>query len=90
MQEKRKCCRKNEFSATFFFFVGKSLLGSFHGDFTEFLEVLHEFQSGFAGAGTGGLVTFHYLSLSVLGEFCVSGIDFFNKLFHVNFVLLVR
>ena len=83
LQKKRIFCN-------IFFFVVKSLLGSFHRNLTEFLEVLHEFQSGLTGTGTGGFVTLYYLSFGVLGEFCVSGIDFFNKLFHVNFILLVR
>jgi len=82
MQIKRKCCRKNEFSATFFDVCEKCLLGSFHGNLTEFLEVLHELEGGLTGTGTGGFVTLNYLSFGVLSEICVSGIDFFNKLFH--------
>jgi len=83
MQEKKICCRKNEFSATFFSLLKfGDLLGSFHRKFAEFLEVLHESESGFASACAGGLVTLYYLCLCVLCEFGYFCVDLFDKLFH--------
>ncbi len=60
------------------------LFGGVYGNFTEFLEVLHKFKGSLTGTCAGGLVTFDYLSLSVLCELGEFGIDFFNKLFHVT------
>ena len=68
------------FSATFFFF--SKLFGSLYGNLAEFLEVLHKFKSSLACACTGSLVTFLYLSGSVLCELSVLCIDFFYELFH--------
>ena len=58
------------------------LLRSFDRCLAERLEVVHEFEGGFTGAGAGGLVTLYDLCFSVLGELGEFGIDLFNKLFH--------
>ncbi len=58
-----------------------------YGNLTEFLEILHELQSGLAGAGASGFVTLNYLSLSVGLEGLNVGVDFFNKCFHKKSVL---
>ncbi len=60
----------------------KELLCSFHGNFTEFLEIFHEGEGSLAGACTGGFVTLYYLSLCILYELGDLCIEFFNKLFH--------
>ena len=90
MQKKNKRCRNFKNSATFFNFFGRGkLLGSFDGDFAEILEVFDQFQGGLTGTGTGGFVTFHDLGFGVLGEFCTSSIDFFNKLFHNGCLIII-
>ena len=63
------------------------LFGGVYGNFTEFLKVLHEVEGSLTCTGTGGLVTFDYLSLGVLCELGEFSIDFFNKRFHVLLVL---
>lgn len=44
------------------------LLGLLNRNLSEFLEILHELESGLAGACAGGLVTLYYLSISILYE----------------------
>ena len=60
----------------------KKLLGCFHGDFAELLEVLHKLESGLAGAGTGSFVSLNNLSLSVELEEIHVLLDFLYKIFH--------
>jgi len=68
----------------------KELFCSFHGNFAEFLEVLHKGKSDLTGTGASGFVTLYYLSLCVLCILCELGIDFFNKLFHNCFGLVME
>ena len=75
--------KKLIFCNIFFKKVVKSLLlCSFNRNLAEFLEVLHECESKFAGACAGGLVTLYYLCLCVLCEICSFCVDLCDKLFH--------
>lgn len=58
------------------------LLGLGYGNLSEFLEILHEFESGLAGAGAGGLVTLFYLSVSVLYEHVDRFLDLGDEILH--------
>ena len=58
------------------------LFGSFDGSFAELLEILHEIESGLAGAGAGGFVSLLNLSVCVDNEELVLCLDFLNKFFH--------
>lgn len=58
------------------------LLGLLNGNFPEFLEILHEFESGLAGACAGGLVTLFYLSVSVLYEHVDRFLDLGDEILH--------
>lgn len=58
-----------------------------NGNLAEFLEILHQLKSGFAGARAGSFVTFDDLSLSIDLECLNVGVDFFNKCFHKNKIL---
>ncbi len=60
----------------------KLFLGYFDGNLTELLKVFHKSKSGFAGAGTGSLVSLDNLSLSVDLELSDFSLDLFYKLFH--------
>ena len=62
--------------------LSKILLCSLNRLFAELFEVLHEFESSFAGAGTSGFVTFYYLSVSVDCEGFAISFDFLYKSFH--------
>ena len=66
MQEKRK----------------KLFLRLSNRNFAELLEVVHQSESGLAGAGTGGLVTLDDLSFSIGFEEFYVLFDFLNKIFH--------
>ena len=68
------------------------LFGSVYGNLAELLEIFHKFQSSLTGTGTGGFVTFDYLSVCILCKLGEFGIDFFNKRFHVtiSFILVVN
>ena len=61
---------------------GIVLFGSLDRCFAELLEIVHKGKGGFAGTGTGSLVTLYYLSVSVDYEFLILGLDFLNKFFH--------
>ena len=54
-----------------------NLFRSFDGNLPELLHQLAQFQSGLACTGSGSLVPFFYLSVSVTYEYFVLGIDFF-------------
>ena len=58
------------------------LLGLLNRNLSEFLEILHEFESGLAGACAGGLITLFYLSVSVLYEHVELCLDFSDKILH--------
>ena len=55
-----------------------NLFRSFDGNLPELLHQLAQFQSGLACTGSGSLVPFFYLSVSVTYEYLVLGIDFFD------------
>ena len=58
------------------------LLGFGDGNFPELLEILHEFEGSLTSAGTGGLVTFFYLSVGVHDKSLKFFLDLCYKLFH--------
>ena len=58
------------------------LLGLLNGNFPEFLEILHEFEGGLAGAGASCLVTLFYLSVCILYEHVELFFDFSDKFLH--------
>ena len=58
------------------------LLGLLYRNLSEFLKILHKFESGLAGACAGGLVTLFYLSVRVLYENIELFLDFSDKIFH--------
>ena len=58
------------------------LLGLFNRNLSEFLKILHKFESGLAGACACGLVTLFYLSVGVLYENIELFLDFSDKIFH--------
>ena len=58
------------------------LLGLLNRNLSEFLEILHELESGLAGACAGGLVTLYYLSVSILYENVDLFFDFCDKILH--------
>ncbi len=64
------------------------LLGLLYGNLSEFLEILHEFESGLAGACAGSLVTLFYLSVSVLYEHVELFLDFSDKILHFVLILV--
>lgn len=64
------------------------LLGLLNRNLSEFLEILHEFESGLAGACAGGLITLFYLSVSVLYEHVELFFDFSDKILHFVLILV--
>ena len=60
-----------------------NLFRSFDGNLPELLHQLAQFQSGLACTGSGSLVPFFYLSVSVTYEYFVLGIDFFPTKFFI-------
>ena len=72
----------DELCLSFFSIVCLLLLGLFNRNLSEFLEILHEFESGLAGACAGGLVTLFYLSVSVLYEHVDRFLDLGDEILH--------
>ena len=64
------------------------LLGLLNRNLSEFLEILHELESGLARACAGGLVTLFYLSVSVLYEHVELCLDFSDKILHFVLILV--
>ena len=64
------------------------LLGLLNRNLSEFLEILHELESGLARACAGGLVTLFYLSVSVLYEHVELFFDFSDKILHFVLILV--
>ena len=75
--------KKDRKNPVFFHKRSKLLfLGNFDGNLTELLKVFHESKSGFAGAGTGSLVSLNNLSFGIDLEVGDFSFDLFYKLFH--------
>ena len=79
---RKKIKRGHIFCSREIFSLKLELLRCFDGNLAELLEVLHEFEGGLTGTGTGGLVSFDELLFSILSVNSKFSCDFLYELFH--------
>ena len=82
MEEDKKGEAKFQTLPPLFGIVCLLLLGLLNRNLSEVLEILHELESGLAGACASGLITLFYLSVSVFYELVELCLDFSDKILH--------